>query len=773
VGNDARLSNARTPTTHASTHATGGTDVLTLGQAQITNLTSDLALKASTTHAATHATGGTDVLTLGQAQITGLVSALAAKALGATTMTAGTGLTGGGDLSANRSFAADFGATAGTICQGNDARLSFIATGTGATTRTLQNKLRDVISVKDFGAVGDGVADDTAEIQAALDAGAGKCVYLPPGTYKTTAALTISANTTVQADDRRAVIDVQPANPATPNGDPGPSTCNNGFVINGDNVIIDGLKFKGTNEAKYSTVNTILREEYACGIYATNKQNIVVTNCVFEQFGNGVLFNGGNNYKIIDNLFFGGRQMGRANDTANTHDIWMNGFYGITATKGFRGIISRNHCLSNGDSAIMVAGESGDADIVISENVIEPFQIDGVTALSYLGPTLPLVGGDVSRLDPVLNNPACSKTRYAILLSYSGGWSSRVVCNNNIIRNFGLNGIYSNSTVESPAKSGSEVVIAGNIISKCGLSLINPPSVSLKGGIWVNNSGGKTVSGNLIVDCAAVGITSVGPADDTANEFATPVITGNTILRTVLEPILSNGGHGIAITGSTVHSTLVSSNRIFNSAGKAISVECTTSTSGNIHIVSNLISHANALGAIAVTATGSAADCFVSGNKITGQDNTTATEANSGIWFSGRVHCTSNSITKFHRGIQSQFTARVTDVICANNAIKSTVYGIAGQDVTGPWIVTDNSFTSVSSNVCHAAPYQGIVVRSMGVSTATKADIVQVVRDAVPTAGTWVVGDYCKNSTPSSGQPKGWYCTVAGAPGTWVSEGDL
>ena len=38
-------------------------------------------------------------------------------------VTAGTGLTGGGDLSVDRSFACSFGSTAGTVCQGNDGRL--------------------------------------------------------------------------------------------------------------------------------------------------------------------------------------------------------------------------------------------------------------------------------------------------------------------------------------------------------------------------------------------------------------------------------------------------------------------------------------------------------------------------------------------------------------------------------------------------------------------------------------------------------------------------
>ena len=44
---------------------------------------------------------------------------------------------------------------------------------------------------------------------------------------------------------------------------------------------------------------------------------------------------------------------------------------------------------------------------------------------------------------------------------------------------------------------------------------------------------------------------------------------------------------------------------------------------------------------------------------------------------------------------------------------------------------------------------------------------------AIPTSGTWVVGDRIYNSAPSIGNPKSWVCTVAGTPGTWVSEGNL
>lgn len=54
-------------------------------------------------------------------------------------------------------------------------------------------------TVKDFGAVGDGVADDTAACQAALEAAMGSTVRFTPGTYKVK-QLSILSNTTVVID---------------------------------------------------------------------------------------------------------------------------------------------------------------------------------------------------------------------------------------------------------------------------------------------------------------------------------------------------------------------------------------------------------------------------------------------------------------------------------------------------------------------------------------------------------------------------------------------
>ncbi|MGQ7937362.1 glycosyl hydrolase family 28-related protein [Paraburkholderia sp. D1E] len=60
----------------------------------------------------------------------------------------------------------------------------FLADGVGSVARTFQSKERDFLSVKDKGAIGDGVTDDTMAIVNAIAAIApGGILYFPPGTY--------------------------------------------------------------------------------------------------------------------------------------------------------------------------------------------------------------------------------------------------------------------------------------------------------------------------------------------------------------------------------------------------------------------------------------------------------------------------------------------------------------------------------------------------------------------------------------------------------------
>lgn len=71
----------------------------------------------------------------------------------------------------------------------NAANVIYNPAGTGAVSTNVQAKLRETVSVKDFGAVGDGVTDDTAAIQAAIDylPADGGNINFPLGNYSASA----------------------------------------------------------------------------------------------------------------------------------------------------------------------------------------------------------------------------------------------------------------------------------------------------------------------------------------------------------------------------------------------------------------------------------------------------------------------------------------------------------------------------------------------------------------------------------------------------------
>lgn len=68
--------------------------------------------------------------------------------------------------------------------------ISFQQSGVSAAVRSVTSRMRDWVSVKDFGAVGDGTTNDTAAVQAAIAAHSN--IFFPPGTYRLQAGLTSS-----------------------------------------------------------------------------------------------------------------------------------------------------------------------------------------------------------------------------------------------------------------------------------------------------------------------------------------------------------------------------------------------------------------------------------------------------------------------------------------------------------------------------------------------------------------------------------------------------
>jgi len=60
----------------------------------------------------------------------------------------------------------------------------------GAVNRPINQKLQEYISVKDFGAVGNGIADDTSAFTSAWSAGNPQAILVPAGSYKITGTVT-------------------------------------------------------------------------------------------------------------------------------------------------------------------------------------------------------------------------------------------------------------------------------------------------------------------------------------------------------------------------------------------------------------------------------------------------------------------------------------------------------------------------------------------------------------------------------------------------------
>ena len=87
----------------------------------------------------------------------------------------------------------------GVTKKGTFDQIPFLQAGAGAVARTAQAKMRDVVSVKDFGAVGDGVADDYAAIMAAYNAlpAAGGVINLGRGQFLFKTAILFTKPTTL------------------------------------------------------------------------------------------------------------------------------------------------------------------------------------------------------------------------------------------------------------------------------------------------------------------------------------------------------------------------------------------------------------------------------------------------------------------------------------------------------------------------------------------------------------------------------------------------
>ena len=159
-------------------------------------------------------------------------------------------------------------------------QVTFLQAGTGATQRTALAKLRDTVSVKDFGAVGDGVADDTTAFVNAF--ATGKATYAPAGTYLVS-ILNMPSNTFLFGDGAATVIKPLTSTVRCALGaDSGSSSA---YI---ENITIRDVRFLGT-----VAVDGFSEQKHLTSFNGV--KNMLIENCDFVGFrGDGLYLGSGN-----------------------------------------------------------------------------------------------------------------------------------------------------------------------------------------------------------------------------------------------------------------------------------------------------------------------------------------------------------------------------------------------------------------------------------------------------------------------------------------------
>ena len=167
-------------------------------------------------------------------------------------------------------------------------RIDYTAPFTSAVVRTGNAKWSDTVSVKDFGAVGNGSTDDTTAIRAAI--ATGRAVYFPAGNYLITDSLTLSTTGQIMVGDTKEQSYL---------------TINSSFNMSRSGVIIftagtPGLELRdlGMKFVQPDTNNRASLTSYPVAIYAQNVAGFVIQNMKIVNATNGIDMRGncGNSY---------------------------------------------------------------------------------------------------------------------------------------------------------------------------------------------------------------------------------------------------------------------------------------------------------------------------------------------------------------------------------------------------------------------------------------------------------------------------------------------
>jgi hypothetical protein len=186
------------------------------------------------------------------------------------------------------------GAT-GSVSSVTSANVTYVAPYTSSVSRTGQSKYSDVVNVKDFGAVGDGVTDDRAAIQAAIDTTLR--VYIPTGTYRLGSALGFYYSGQMITGDGRtkSVFLVDNLNYSFNMND----TAVLVFTVNEPGPTLRDLGIKFVQPV---SSNRALLFPYPPAIYAQSVPRFTIQNCRITQGMGGIDMRGNSGGATIEGL---------------------------------------------------------------------------------------------------------------------------------------------------------------------------------------------------------------------------------------------------------------------------------------------------------------------------------------------------------------------------------------------------------------------------------------------------------------------------------------
>lgn len=163
----------------------------------------------------------------------------------------------------------------------------YIRSDVGAVLRTLLDKVGDIVNIKDFGAVGDGITDDTNAIQAAINSGAKGIQFTGAGPYIISSELQLYNNDVTLWSKDNTVLKIK-----------GGITSNINLVrVRGSRISFIGITFDGNNTSPpLSGDNNSVNIDTNSGTI----DGVLFSHCTFQNFnGYGIYaFNPGTLKKV-------------------------------------------------------------------------------------------------------------------------------------------------------------------------------------------------------------------------------------------------------------------------------------------------------------------------------------------------------------------------------------------------------------------------------------------------------------------------------------------